>query len=633
VTTSPDIGPQDAPVIDDLSFEDLLRLALEDVPAASQGRWTVHGPVDPGITLIELFAWQLEQRLYMAEQVTDPVILASLRLLGAAEPSPTRVASTVLCFLPSESPVHLPAGTLMNLGRDALGRSFSLAGPVEVLPVGAFEVTGRLRTDGDTLEIRHHYTGPRLKDRSLSLLVDIDAAPGVQPAWGESAVEVPTAAELVWTAAGPDGSEMPLTVTDQTGSFRRSGLVQLPWPEVWNGLGPELCRLRARAVRASYTEDVAVRGVHANAVRASHRESREQEVGTELQGFAPLPGQRLSLPGTEGVLLAGPGEMLLRVTEQDGEERVWTAVSGWTGAGPGDRVLVVDRPRGALVFGDGRAGRILRTQSGSSATLAYAVGGGEVGNVGPGGSWVRDGGSETAVNPLAAGGGREAEVLDAATQRASGDLDRAERLVTVADAQELALATPGVGLQRAHATAGLHPGFPCVEVPTAISVTVVPHAKRDGAPAEWTRAPRPDEGALSAAGAQLQAGRLIGQEVFVLPPRYRRVTVWVTVSQSSRSELLESRVTEALVRFLDPLRGGSDGRGWPFGGPVRLSALVGVVRVSLGPEADVTELTGALDDGDATDCADLLIGSYELVWLGAAHITWVAGVPTGSGLS
>jgi len=108
--------------------------------------------------------------------------------------------------------------------------------------------------------------------------------------------------------------------------------------------------------------------------------------------------------------------------------------------------------------------------------------------------------------------------------------------------------------------------------------------------------------------------------------------VWLTVSQTSRNDLLEARVAEALLAYLDPLRGGSQGDGWPFGGPVRPSALVGVVRKVLGPEAEVGDLSAAIDDGDPSDCVDQIIGERELVWLGAVHVTWATSVPAGAGL-
>jgi predicted phage baseplate assembly protein len=245
---------------------------------------------------------------------------------------------------------------------------------------------------------------------------------------------------------------------------------------------------------------------------------------------------------------------------------------------------------------------------------------------------VRAGGAEIAVNPLPAEGGADAEPLGAAVLRAAGDLARADRTVTPSDAEELVLATPGVGLERAHATLGLHPDFPCADVPTGLSVTAVPHAARDAVSTQWTKAPLPDDGALAAARAQLGAARLIGQEVFVLPPTYRAVRVWVTVSQTSRSEAIKARIADALLRHLDPLVGGPAGSGWPFGGAVRPSALVGVVRSVLGPEGEATALSVALDDEPATDCADLVIGSRELIWLADVQVTWITAVPAGGGL-
>jgi hypothetical protein len=91
-------------------------------------------------------------------------------------------------------------------------------------------------------------------------------------------------------------------------------------------------------------------------------------------------------------------------------------------------------------------------------------------------------------------------------------------------------------------------------------------------------------------------------------------------------------IVDALRRYLDPLAGGSERDGWPFGGPVRPSALAGVVQKTIGPEATVTRLSVALDDGPPSDCSDLAIGPRELVWLGEATITWVAALPAGGGL-
>jgi hypothetical protein len=47
--------------------------------------WTDHNPADPGITLIELFAWLTELLLYRVNQVTDENRLAFLRLINGPD--------------------------------------------------------------------------------------------------------------------------------------------------------------------------------------------------------------------------------------------------------------------------------------------------------------------------------------------------------------------------------------------------------------------------------------------------------------------------------------------------------------------------------------------------------------------
>ena len=342
--------------IDDLGFADLLRLALEDVPGASQGRWTLHGPVDPGVTLLEQFAWQLEQRLFMAEQTTGAVALASLRLLGVALPAATVPARTVLCLTGPGPAVGLPAGTVLLLDGDRTGRRVSLDDPVTVLPVGPLTVSGRLGAVGDTLELAHGHVGPSLVGSRLSVLVDVAAAPGVEPAWSPEAATVAPAGALRWTAVGRDGSEAEVAVDDSTGGFRRSGLLRLDWPRVWDALGGQPCRLRATLTSGRLTEAVVVRGAYANAATASDRVAEVDDVTGQLGGLLPLPGQRLRVDGTAGRLLDGPGAVSV----------TWVERTASRTPGPQSRTGAPSAPTTGSSSSIGRAG------SSCSATVAPA---------------------------------------------------------------------------------------------------------------------------------------------------------------------------------------------------------------------------------------------------------------------
>jgi hypothetical protein len=619
--------------IDTLTFEDLVKLALEDLPSASRGEWTMHGAVDPGVTILELFAWQFEQRLFMADQLTEPIVRASLRLLGEADPAPALAASTVLSVMSPGSTNPLPEGTVFGLGDDPLGRQFALDRDLWVLPVTGVRVAGRLLSSGDYLELTlDGGAGPAVGGGELSLLAEVAAAPGVAPAWRARAAGAHPPAQLRWDAIGPDGARAPVDVHDTTGALRRSGILRVAWPDIWDRPGPDPRRLRATAVSASYTEPVRILAMHPNAAIARHRVAQRADLSDALRGFLPLPGQVLRVAGAAGLLCDSDGDVVLSVTERGGERHDWRGVRTWVGSGPADRVFLVDRVRGELHFGDGSRGRVLRPAAKPDARLQLFVGAGRDGNLGPFRRWAQEGGSATAVNPVAAEDGAEHESLDAARQRAAGALGARHRTVTAEDTRELAEETPGLGLRRAHVSPGFHPAFPCQAVPGALAVTVVPHADRSAAPASWTAAPQPDDGALATTRERLERARLLGQEISVLAPVYRRVTVDVAVSATAQAGDTRERIVDALRRYLDPLAGGSERDGWPFGGPVRPSALAGVVQRSIGPEATVTRLAAALDGGPPSDCADLTIGPRELVWLAGVTISWVAALPAGGGL-
>jgi Baseplate J-like protein len=619
-------------VIDDLTFADLLKVALDDVPGSSDGAWTLHGAVDPGITLLELFAWRFEQRLYAAEQVTEPLIRASLRLLGLGDFRPAQEAVTVLSLRGGGPAFTLPGGSAMVLQDDDAGRRFATADDVDVLPVHGISVAGRAHSVGDQLELILDRDGPIVRDCTLSLLPRITSGEAVRPEWRAAGVNVPPPATLDWTAIGPDGAEQPVDPKDGTGGLRRSGIIRVDWPAVWNRVGGNGFRLRGVVRDGFFTEPVRVVGANPNAVVARHLLPAETDVTDQLPGLLVLPRQRITLPGTAGILCNATGSAVLHLAEIDGLMHEWRSVSSWVGVGPGERVFVVDRERGELVFGDGRAGRVPRPAADATALVRHQLGGGPAGNLGHGRAWAQEGGAAVGVNPVRASDGENSETIDDARRRAADDLARADRTVTRADIETLAMFTPGVDVARVKVSNGHHPGFPCVHVSGAVTVTVAPGADRTGAVADWTTAPEPDAGLLEAVRRRLEAARLLGQEVFVCGPRYHLARVRVTLTRSAGDEAVAQRVTDALRRYLDALKGGHDGEGWPFGGAVRLSDLLGVAGRAVGSEATVTNLSVALDDGPETSCGELTIGQRDLIGLVDVLVSQSAVVPTGGGL-
>lgn len=72
--------PLELPNLDDRTYNDLVTEAISQIPTYDPD-WTNYNPSDPGITLIELFAYLTELLLYRLDQVTDANLYSFLRLL------------------------------------------------------------------------------------------------------------------------------------------------------------------------------------------------------------------------------------------------------------------------------------------------------------------------------------------------------------------------------------------------------------------------------------------------------------------------------------------------------------------------------------------------------------------------
>ena len=76
--------PIQVPSLDDRTFADLVDEALCLIPTYAP-EWTNHNPSDPGITLVELFAYLTEMLLYRLDRVTDANMLAFVKLLNGPD--------------------------------------------------------------------------------------------------------------------------------------------------------------------------------------------------------------------------------------------------------------------------------------------------------------------------------------------------------------------------------------------------------------------------------------------------------------------------------------------------------------------------------------------------------------------
>ena len=76
------------PILDDRSYADLLDEAQALIRTFAP-EWTNRNPSDPGITLLELFAWLSEMLIFRADQVPEGHVVAFLRLLNGPDWKPS----------------------------------------------------------------------------------------------------------------------------------------------------------------------------------------------------------------------------------------------------------------------------------------------------------------------------------------------------------------------------------------------------------------------------------------------------------------------------------------------------------------------------------------------------------------
>jgi predicted phage baseplate assembly protein len=102
--------PLPLPNLDDRRWADLVEEGRALIPRYAP-EWTDHNVHDPGITLIELFAWLAEQDIYRLNRVPERHRRKFLALIGF-NPEPSHAARTMLSFIPDAGTgaFKLPAG-------------------------------------------------------------------------------------------------------------------------------------------------------------------------------------------------------------------------------------------------------------------------------------------------------------------------------------------------------------------------------------------------------------------------------------------------------------------------------------------------------------------------------------------
>ena len=633
------------PLIDDRSYSELVAEARARIPRYTP-EWTDQNESDPGMILVELYAWLTEMQIFRMSKIPDLAYVKFLELVGIT-PEPARPARAYVTFpvraghekpatvVPARAQVAASepdangkrvifeterALTSVRARLDRLqvfdGFAYRDVSGENLDAVSTFEPFGSLANAGAALLLGFDSELPPAVMTLAFFVPDDEQRPASFECTGARASFV--SADVAWEYW--DGSEWRNldVLRDETARFTRTGTVELKGPPKGRLRARVLGKLldtprfwiRARLTKSGYEMPPRVVAVRTNTTLATQAETLRFEV---LGGSDARASQEFSL--SDAPILEG--SLRLEVDEGSGFER-WLEVPDFFGSGAHDPHYVLDRTTGTIRFGDGRRGRIPvanpRQRSNVRAT-EYRVGGGARGNVGAGTLNVLQNSVEgidasAITNLFPAAGGTDEEPLERARERAPLSIRSRDRAVTASDYEELA----GRLVARAKALPLHHPKFPGVEVPGVVTVVVVPRVDTALNPA-----PVPSEGTLRAVCAYLDERRTLTTELYVIGPRYREVTIEAELVATDEADLaaVKSAATAELVRYFDPLSGGegstadTPGTGWPFGGTIVYSRLYR--RLSFEGVSRIASLTIKLDGEAHEPCRDVpLDGGFLL---------------------
>ncbi len=198
----------------------------------------------------------------------------------------------------------------------------------------------------------------------------------------------------------------------------------------------------------AYSYDASTVTIFGNVVKATHGQTQGEVLG---DGDASEPFQNFQLHQSPLTYLPAPtpsgAESTLAVTVNEIE---WTEADNLFSAGPSDRVYVTETDDSAITTvttGDGQHG--LRVPSGTANVKAtYRSGTGKVGNVEAlqiSQLATQPLGVKSVINPLAAGGGADADTRDQARRNIPIGLIALDRLVSVQDYADFARKFAGIG--------------------------------------------------------------------------------------------------------------------------------------------------------------------------------------------
>jgi len=579
----------DVPNLDTRTFDQLVAEARRRIIRYTPD-WTDFNPSDPGMTLVELFAWLTDITLYELNRVPDLTYIKFLDLLGlrlrAATPAvaeltftPTALATGVVVPArsqvsapgPGDSPLIFETDQALTLIPYPLSHRVVDDGTVftAVNPGVPFRPLGWIPQPGNALYLgfapdptaQPGSTGQFPSQFRMLVTLPAAASAGLPQQAGKSVRPPLPPVSVVWEyLPGQDAPRWArLNVdADDSAAFTAQGYVTVAGPATITpataaDVDEPMYWLRARLASGRYPagQEPEIDAITPNTTTARNLATVQNELLGISEGHPDQTFQLLHVP-------VAPGSLGLEVREDTGQPAgpaspPWAEVADFLSSGPDDRHFTLDPGTGTVTFGNGVEGMIPAVDA-EIVAVTYQYGGGAAGNVAAGAISTPLSslpGVDSVTNARQAAGGDETQSLEDLKRDAPALLRHQQRAVTAADYASLAKQVGGVA--DAIALPLAHPDHPGVDV--AGSVTVVVVADTDDDP------PKPNGELIAGVCRYLDQYRLIATELYVSGPAFVPISVraQVTADPYAAADAVTAGAQQAVRDFLAPLQRAADG--------------------------------------------------------------------------
>jgi predicted phage baseplate assembly protein len=674
--------------LDDRAYQDLVEECILRIPRYCP-EWTNFNPSDPGITLVELFAWLTDQMLLRFNQVPRRNYVAFLELLGIRlqPPSPAQVDVTFYLTQALSEEHHITHGTEIttarNSGEEAVvfttDKSLTIGNPniryffkAETTEQKPRNLTNGF-TDAWTFEnnvwIAREQTAlfnerPQAGNCFYLMFDDAEPLEGNVLSLnfkGEAATTTginPSIPPRRWEAWNGEYWESVLLKEsdDLTKGFSFSDLarqgyspvngadITLHCPRMWPSA--KFLTYEGRWLRCSYITPSdwqpgyrytpRITGIGVRSIGGTVSASHCYVVQDELLGTSNgKPGQAFML--RDRPVLDRNIDEYIQVTPPGSPPQQWQEVQDFSESSPNDFHYVIDSLTGVVQFGpliressqlqlqtqwrsrnqyaegsevtkfedplqsmnDSKSirnlkpGELLERQYGQVPPrgseihmVAYRTGGGARGNVQANKLTLMRTSLpyvQRVTNHRSAQGGTDAESLSEAVIRVPQILRTRDRAITPEDFEVLAEQAARGKIARAHCLP-----FLSAQDAGKVRLMLVPQVEPNAGIIE--RGINPMEMMPLTSDLKhrvetfLSERKTLGVQVVLEEPKYIRVCVQTEISletqynnpRSQEEILLQLRIL--LYRFLNPLTGGVEGKGWPLGSPLYISDIIAVCQ-------------------------------------------------------